>query len=90
MNVRGMDASLPADSASERAAAHSHPSFVIGVVVTLTLAIAAMFAALGGARAGGATSGLPVVASLADAHIGSLLLRRRAAQRIERYMRHSS
>src|SRR3984893_12276370 len=54
---------------------HHQPSLAIGVVVTLALAIAAIFAALGGARAGGATTGLPIVSSLADARIGSLLLR---------------
>jgi Ca-activated chloride channel family protein len=53
---------------------HDHPTFAL-VVVTLALAIAAIFEALTGARAGGATSGLPVVSSLADARIGSLLLR---------------
>jgi Ca-activated chloride channel family protein len=54
---------------------HYHPSFLVGVVVTLALAIATFLAALTGARAGGATTGLPIVSSLADARIGSLLLR---------------
>jgi Ca-activated chloride channel family protein len=54
---------------------HYHPTYAISVILTLALAIVAIFAALTGARAGGATSGLPTVASLADARIGSLLLR---------------
>jgi Ca-activated chloride channel family protein len=49
---------------------------LIRAILTLTLALAAFFAALpGSVRAGAAVGRLPVVSSLADARIGSLLLR---------------
>jgi Ca-activated chloride channel homolog len=49
-------------------------SLTAGVAVTLALAIATVTALTFGARAG-ARSGLPAVASLAEAHMGTLLLR---------------
>src|SRR5579871_2303281 len=51
------------------------PSLVIGIALALVFAIAAILTAVSAAHAGGAFSGLPVVSSLADAKIGSLLLR---------------
>jgi Ca-activated chloride channel family protein len=51
------------------------PSLLTQIIVTAAMAIAAFLAPGAGARAGGTTTGLPIVASLADARIGSLLLR---------------
>ena len=51
------------------------PSLAVGVALALAFAVAAVLTAMSAACAGGAVSGLPVVASLADAKIGSLLLR---------------
>ncbi len=51
------------------------PSPLAQIIVTAAMAIVAFLAPAAGARAGGTTTGLPVVASLADARIGSLLLR---------------
>ncbi len=51
------------------------PSLLTRIIVTAATAIVTIFAPATGAGAGGATTGLPVVASLADARMGSLLLR---------------
>ncbi len=51
------------------------PSLLTQIVVAAAMAIVAFLAPAAGARAGGTTTGLPIVASLADARIGSLLLR---------------
>jgi Ca-activated chloride channel homolog len=51
------------------------PSLLTHVIVTAAMAIVAILVLAAGARAGSATTGLPVVASLADARMGSLLLR---------------
>ncbi len=52
------------------------PSLLTQIVVTAAMAIVTILAPAAGARAGGTTTtGLPIVASLADARIGSLLLR---------------
>src|ERR1700685_1492032 len=73
-----LDISLRGQRIDERATvgARCHAgSFTTGGVGTLALAIATMLTALAGASAGGVTTGLPVVASVGDAKIGSLLLR---------------
>jgi len=77
MDVPRTDASLPKTRAYDGAQlSYSHrPSLLTQIVVTAAMAIVAFLAPAAGARAGGATTGLPVVASLADARIGSLLLR---------------
>jgi len=51
------------------------PSLLTQIVVTAAMAIVTFLAPAAGARAGRTPTGLPVVASLADARIGSLLLR---------------
>src|SRR5262249_28863076 len=50
-------------------------SFLSRIIVTAAMSIVTFLAPAAGARAGGTSTGLPVVASLADARIGSLLLR---------------
>src|ERR1700678_4180226 len=78
MDVQITDASLPThrpDLGSVTHRSRYHASFAVGVAVTLAVAIATLLAALTGARAGAAATGLPIVSSLADARIGSLLLR---------------
>src|SRR5215831_18840262 len=87
MDVQVTDASLPADSVHDGTALscpHALPALarrrgwvgrgVARAIATLTMAIGTFFAPAG-AGAGGATTGLPVVSSLADARMGSLLLR---------------
>jgi Ca-activated chloride channel family protein len=51
------------------------PSLLTQIIVTAAMAIVMVLAPAAGARAGGTTTGLPIVTSLADARIGSLLLR---------------
>jgi Ca-activated chloride channel family protein len=50
-------------------------SLTAGVAVALAVAIATVTALTFGVRGAGARTGLPAVASLADAHMGTLLLR---------------
>src|SRR5229473_3001601 len=77
MDVPITHASLSKNSAHDGAPlSYSHrPSLLTRIVVTTAMAIVAFLAPAAGARAGRTTTGLPVVASLADARIGSLLLR---------------
>src|SRR5260370_17323698 len=77
MDVPRSDAAVPKTRAYEGAQVSysERPSVLTQIVVAAAMAIVAFLAPAAGARAGGATTGLPVVASLADARIGSLLLR---------------
>ena len=77
MDVQITDASLPKNRVYEAAVFYfpHRPSPLIRVIVTLAAAIMTFFAPAAGAGAGGAATGLPIVSSLADARIGSLLLR---------------
>jgi Ca-activated chloride channel homolog len=77
MDVPITDASLPKNRAYDGAQlSYSRPpSLLTQIVVTAAMAIAAFLAPAAGVRAGETTTGLPVVASLAEARIGSLLLR---------------
>jgi Ca-activated chloride channel homolog len=77
MDVPITHASLSKNRAHDGAPlSYSHrPSLLTRIVVTAAMAIVTFLAPAAGARAGRTTTGLPVVASLADARIGSLLLR---------------
>jgi Ca-activated chloride channel homolog len=77
MDVPITHASLSKNRAYDGAQfSYSHrPSLLTQIIVAAAMAIVTILAPAAGARAGGTTTGLPVVASLADARIGSLLLR---------------
>jgi Ca-activated chloride channel family protein len=77
MDVPITDASLPKNRTYDggQSSYSRRPSLLTRIVVTAAMTIAAFIAPAAGARAGGTTTGLPVVASLADARMGSLLLR---------------
>src|SRR5215472_17409549 len=53
----------------------SRPLLLTRIITAAIMMVVTLLAPIVGARAGGATTGLPVVASLAEARIGSLLLR---------------
>jgi Ca-activated chloride channel homolog len=76
MDVPITDASLSRNSAYDGTVFNYLPRLsFLTQIVTAAMAIVAFLAPAAGAGAGGTTTGLPVVASLADARIGSLLLR---------------
>ena len=52
-----------------------HRWLLARIIVTVAMALATFLAPTAGSRAGGTAAGLPVVSSLSDARIGSLLLR---------------
>jgi Ca-activated chloride channel family protein len=63
------------DRTDAAALADPRPSLLTRIIVAAAMMVVTLLGPIAGVRAGGATTGLPVVASLADARIGSLLLR---------------
>src|SRR6266849_5529161 len=77
MDIPITDASLAKNGAYDRAefSYSRRPPLLTQIIVTAAMAIVAILAPAAGVRAGRTTTGLPVVASLTDTRIGSLLLR---------------
>src|SRR5262252_10494082 len=65
---------LPKHRTDAAALIDSRPLLLTRITMAIMMVVT-LLAPIVGARAGGATTGLPVVASLAEARIGSLLLR---------------
>jgi Ca-activated chloride channel family protein len=53
----------------------ARPSLLTRIIITAAMMVVTFLGPVAGSRAAGATTGLPIVRSLADARIGSLLLR---------------
>src|SRR5262252_9633162 len=75
MDVPITRALFPKHRTDAAALIDSRPLLLTRIITAAIMMVVTLLAPIVGVRAGGATTGLPVVASLAEARIGSLLLR---------------